>query len=272
LELEVLPLLLTSGRFPVQPVIVGCSRDLKHSTQCRHREGLLRADELVAAHEPSFAKKAVAFFRMSRSIVRRLFSRRRRASSSRSAVVRASGVPPWESTPACFTQARTADSVRSRRRATSTMLSLWHRRTTSALNSAVNLRRGLRCFFDDAMDHSRRILAPFGVSVKWGEAQRPVVRFHGATKRPFSRRLANKHKPVPSKYSTLARLRSRLTKRNTSPSSTSRRSFCSTSAASVSKLLRMSHGSAYAKTCTPRGTPITPASSRARQPHSGSHL
>src|SRR5690606_17338446 len=59
----------------------------------------------------------------------------------------------------------------SRRRATSTMLSLWHRRTTSALNSAVNLRRGLRCFFDDAMDHSRRILAPFGVSVKWGEAQ-----------------------------------------------------------------------------------------------------
>src|SRR5690606_12302031 len=36
--------------------------------------------------------------------------------------------------------------------------------------------------------------------------------------------------------------------------------------------LRMSHGSAYAKTCTPRGTPITPASSRARQPHSGSHV
>src|SRR5690606_5514023 len=51
------------------------------------------------------------------------------------------------------------------------MLSLSHKRTTSALNSAVNLRRGLRCFFDDAMEHSRRILAPFGVSVNWGEAQ-----------------------------------------------------------------------------------------------------
>src|SRR5690606_13643463 len=111
---------------------------------------------------------------ISRSIVSRLFSRRRRASSARSSVVRASAVPPCASTWACFTQARTAVSVRSRRRATSTMLSLSHKRTTSALNSAVNLRRGLRCFFDDAMEHSRRILAPFGVSVNWGEAHREL--------------------------------------------------------------------------------------------------
>src|SRR5690606_42011936 len=74
------------------------SRDSKRPAQHRDRESLFHTDELVAAHEPSFAKKAVAFFKISRSIVSRLFSRRRRASSARSSVVRASAVPPCAST------------------------------------------------------------------------------------------------------------------------------------------------------------------------------
>ena len=83
------------------------------------------------------------FFKMSRSSFTLLSSRRSRENSSRSLVVKASGVPPASSTSACFTHARTAVSVRSRRRATSEMLSLpaLQRRTTSALNSGVNLRR-----------------------------------------------------------------------------------------------------------------------------------
>src|SRR5690606_4113779 len=44
-------------------------------------------------HSLSFAKKVAAAFEMSRSIVRRLFSRRSRASSSRSVVVSAPGGP-----------------------------------------------------------------------------------------------------------------------------------------------------------------------------------
>ena len=53
---------------------------------------LLRRDE-HKSHVFSFAKKAAAFFNISRSICNRLFSRRSRISSSRSAVVNAPGGP-----------------------------------------------------------------------------------------------------------------------------------------------------------------------------------
>ena len=100
-------------------------------------------DEVVS-HDDSLAKKAVAFFRMSRSIWSRLFSARRRRSSSS----RAGGLPrPGKARSpsaarACF-QPRSRLSLGSRSRATSA--TLWPCSVTSstawALNSGVNVHR-----------------------------------------------------------------------------------------------------------------------------------
>src|SRR4051812_10931861 len=73
------------------------------------------------------------------------------------------------------------------------------------------------------------------------------ARSYTAAKRPLSNLFASKQRPVPSKKSTFARLRSRLTKRKKRPLSTSRPSP-TTSADSVLKLLRMSTGSPKAYT------------------------
>src|SRR5438034_2209693 len=56
---------------------------------------LLRGDEPIDAHRvpPSLAKKAAAFFRISRSSARTRFSRRNRRSSSRSAELSPSALP-----------------------------------------------------------------------------------------------------------------------------------------------------------------------------------
>ena len=61
--------------------------------------------------------------------------------------------------------------VRSRSIATCTTVRspTLQRRTASALNSGVNGRRALRCFFRLSMNHSGRVLAPVGVSTKAGE-------------------------------------------------------------------------------------------------------
>ncbi len=65
-----------------------------------------------------------------------------------------------------------------------------------------------------------------------------------AANRPFSMRFANRHRPVPSKYRILARLRSFETNKYRQPLSTSRSRSRFTNADSVSKLFRMSQGSA----------------------------
>src|SRR5690606_21519212 len=178
LEGEVVATALPLRRTSAPPVVVPRGGHLERAAHRAHTEArLLRIDELVPrSHELSLAKKAVAFFRMSRSWVTRLSSRRRRTNSSLSLVVRASGLPPRSSTSACLTQALTAVSVRSRRRQISPMLSLpvWQRRTTSALNSGINFRLARRFLFfgfDRDMGHSLRIVARSGVSVKQGEAQ-----------------------------------------------------------------------------------------------------
>ena len=82
----------------------------------RLSSGLLRLDEREP-HIDSLAKKAVAFFRMSRSIRSCRFSHRSRRSSSSSPVLTPSRTPA--STSNWRTQLRTADSVKSRSRATS---------------------------------------------------------------------------------------------------------------------------------------------------------
>src|ERR1700730_13152299 len=104
--------------------------------------GLLRHDE-PKSHRLCFAKKAVAFFNMSRSSCRMRFSLRSRASSSRSAVVNAPGLPLPRSTRVCSTHLRNDDSVKSRSRAAAPTVfpSSSTSRTAPALNSSLKLRR-----------------------------------------------------------------------------------------------------------------------------------
>src|SRR3989441_7372626 len=153
------------------PRVEARARHLERAAEHPHREdGLLRGDE-PESHGCSFAKKAVAFFRMSRSIRSVRFSRRSRPSSSRSSVVSAPGVPRPASISACRTQLRSAVSVRSRSRATvRTDLPLSRTsRTASALNSFVNARR-----FRLAMTHSYRTFVRSEVSTKSGQVQYPL--------------------------------------------------------------------------------------------------
>src|SRR6185503_13617267 len=158
------------GRRPPLPRVEPRPRDLQRAAQQPDwKRGLLRGDERKP-HGFSFAKKAVAFFRMSRSIRNVRTSRRRRANSSRSSVVSAPGRPRPASTSACRTHSRSAVSVRSSSRAiapTDFPLSRTSR-TVSALNSFVNARR-LRL----AMTHSYRTFVRLGVSTKPGQAQAP---------------------------------------------------------------------------------------------------
>src|SRR2546422_1327049 len=128
--------------------------DPEHRAEQVDRErGLLSRDE-GELHPCSLAKKAVAFFRMSRSIRSVFTSRRNCVSSARSSVV--SGPLPLRpaSTSAWTTQRRSAVSVRSSSRATVLTLFRLSRTTliASALNSGENDRR--RRFFP--MTHSYR--------------------------------------------------------------------------------------------------------------------
>src|SRR2546425_726454 len=156
------------GRRPGLPRVETRARHLQRAAeQPDWKGGLLRRDEREP-HAFSFAKKAVAFFRMSRSIRNVRFSRRSCPSSSRSAVVSAPGVPRPASISACRTQLRSAISVRSSSRATvgTDLLLSRTSRTASALNSFVNARR-LRL----AVTHSYRTFVRSGVSTKPGQVQ-----------------------------------------------------------------------------------------------------
>ncbi|HEX2877619.1 MAG TPA: PAS domain S-box protein [Polyangiaceae bacterium] len=95
------------------PSVEAAAGDAQHAAHRVHGEGHLLGDE-SELHSLSFAKKVAAAFKMSRSWASRLFSRRRRVSSSRSAVVSASGGPLPASTSARLTHSRSEFSVRSR--------------------------------------------------------------------------------------------------------------------------------------------------------------
>src|SRR5689334_7590892 len=165
------------GRRPLLPGIAARPGDPEHLAQRGYGEaGLLRRDE-AELHSLSLAKKAVAFFRMSRSIRRRLFSRRSCASSSRSLVVSAPAGPRPASISACRTHRRSAVSVRSSSRAIAPILFPLSRtnRTVSALNSSENARR-LRF---SPIGHSYRTFVRFEVSTKPGEGQSYQARAQG---------------------------------------------------------------------------------------------
>ena len=103
------------GTSAFQPRVESAARHFENVAEYRYRRGgLLRRDEREL-HVLSLAKKAVAFFRMSRSIRSVFTSRLSAASSSRSDVVSAPAAAPLPlplSMSACRTHARTEVSVR----------------------------------------------------------------------------------------------------------------------------------------------------------------
>src|SRR5215207_4753076 len=107
----------------------------------------LHLDERIHVHRVSFAKSAVARLRISTSPRSRWFSRRRAASSWRSALVSPPSLRLPLSRSTCRTHSRTAVSVRSKSRATCPIerSPCWHSSTISALNSGVNDRRARGC-------------------------------------------------------------------------------------------------------------------------------
>src|SRR5438034_132642 len=95
-----------------QRSIKTAGRDLKDIAERRHREvGLLRVDP-GEDYAWFLAKKAAAFFRMSRSIRSSRFSLRNPESSARSSVVKPV-FPFVRSALACLTQSPSAEGVRS---------------------------------------------------------------------------------------------------------------------------------------------------------------
>ena len=144
---DALGVLAALGWLAVEPGVVAGGRHLKDAAHGHDRERLLlvlRAAE-SEPHWLSLAKNAAALLGISHSISSVLLSRRRRCSSSCSDVVSTGVSPPSRASCAAFlTQPRIADSVKSKRLATSGTLSppVWHSRTTSARSSSVNARRG----------------------------------------------------------------------------------------------------------------------------------
>src|SRR5206468_10361545 len=99
------------GGLTLHPGVEAAGRDAEDATEPSDRVvGLLRGDEPEPAHRVvSLAKKAAAFFRISRPSRSTRTSLPSRASSSRSAVVNPFRWPA--SISACATQRRTAVSV-----------------------------------------------------------------------------------------------------------------------------------------------------------------
>ena len=129
-------------RRPLLPRIKTAGGDAQRPTALGHRElGPLRGNP-GKPYCWCFAKKAAAFFKMSRSVRNSRFSFRSRANSSRSAVVRPVR-PCVRSAQARLTHSRSAVSVRSRSRAAApTVLPPSSTKPTAlALNSSVNWRR-----------------------------------------------------------------------------------------------------------------------------------
>src|SRR5215204_7176857 len=130
--------------------------------------GLLRGDELERAHRiSSRAKKAAAFLRISFSCLSRAFSRRRRLSSSRSAVVRPSSRSPRSSC-SRLTQLRRHDSaIESSRAIAEIDRSPWRTSANAPSRNSFGYGLGIRntILSEPSDDDSRQ------VSTKAGELQ-----------------------------------------------------------------------------------------------------
>src|SRR5215831_12538527 len=149
---------------PIAPRIVAGLRHLQHSAHRRDVPNAgVRLDERES-HRASLAKKAVAFFRISRSSRRRSFSaRRRRFSSSRVGTL---GVPRACAVSCCPHCRRTPALMPKSRAICLTGLPLSTSRTASRRNSSLYFR-GL------PMNHllPRKLLEAVEVSTKPGQVQ-----------------------------------------------------------------------------------------------------
>ena len=128
------------ARRSTDPRVIFTARNFKHAVKRSDwKPILLDMDELKFQWFP-LAKNAAAFFKISKSISTRLFSRRSRASSSCSSLVNVPVRPLPASISARRTQSRRAVSVRFKSLATCPMLRspTWQRRTASALKAEVN--------------------------------------------------------------------------------------------------------------------------------------
>ena len=129
-----------------------------------HRDwivGLLRRDQRVR-RSSSFAKKAAAFFRKSRSISSRRVLRRKCRSSSRSSEVRAPSPPRSSSMSACLTQLRRELSPMSSSRAT---LATFPTSRTMRTASAFCSGRENSSFSSCHLGHPRAFRAISGVRI-----------------------------------------------------------------------------------------------------------
>src|SRR5712692_4158950 len=139
---------IVTGMRRFQTALPGVEATARHAQTATENTdgmlGLLRRDE-GKPHRLCFAKKAAAFFRISRSSWAIRNSFRSRASSSRSAVVRPV-LPCVRSARARSTQLRSADSVKPKSRATAPIVlpSSSTSRTAPAMNSSLNRRRARR--------------------------------------------------------------------------------------------------------------------------------
>src|SRR5262249_47035273 len=138
----------------------------------RRLRGLLRLDEREL-HPFSFAKKAAAFFSISRSTRSSRTSLRSFASSSFSSLVSVPRLLLPASARACSTQWPNADGVRSRSRAASAIVLPFSstRLTAPALNSSVKLRRLRFGFFVDSSVIGDTVSASHLVSTELDQAQ-----------------------------------------------------------------------------------------------------
>src|SRR5439155_13696486 len=121
-QLHVLAIMLRQRTTP--PIVKAARGDLQQPAHHTHRKGVLvrshESEEFFAFGLVSCANQAAAFARISRSILSRLFSRRRRVSSARSVVLRPPSPRP-ASRSACLTHNAIVQGVGPNSRASSGM-------------------------------------------------------------------------------------------------------------------------------------------------------
>src|SRR5947207_8074300 len=121
---QVHSLAIMLGQQTIPPIVKTARGDLQQPAHRTHRKGVLvrshESEEFIAFGAVSCATEAAAFARISRSNYSRLFSRRRRVSSTRSFVVRPPS--PWPaSRSACLTHNAIVQGVGPNSRASSGM-------------------------------------------------------------------------------------------------------------------------------------------------------
>src|SRR5690349_16369571 len=165
--------------------VIARGRDLKHLAQQRDGERVALFVDPSVFHSDSFAKYAVAFFKISRSISARRssrWSRRFSARSSSSVACSPQGVGAGASL-ACHCRKLCSPTFKASAAALNVYFSSVTSRTACSLNSAVNFRRGgLRrtecsCFASliFRISSGNHYLAPAAIRKSWANAKQVAI-------------------------------------------------------------------------------------------------